>query len=278
MLTVPKMTETVVKNFEKIVSGAATTNVGRTEMVLRAIRKAKASVPANLSDDNLRAFVRARREALKKLSGDYFIARMTSSYGLIDEALFNLTRRIVVDGKKVTYDTTGPVEKSSGKTLEIPLFPWVELDDEREIVLGKWTERRNIDQGGWSKTRSKTTEVKTKVPTVPDEVRLKGAKAIAVYHGILAEMYSKEELHDIVDKREGAEYGPSLAVTWIPSPDTMTIKITETEKTWPRHPDPALLLIADGRTFLVDTWVDDGEEPFDHFLREFTSGVYPKKE
>lgn len=277
MKTLPKKTTTVVSNFEKIVSEAAKNRTGDPEKILESIERVTQTNPPSFTEQHLSAFLRARTKTLKILVGEYFLARMTTQYGIIDESLFEKSRYLLVEGSKVLSDSTATVDRPpKARLIRIPLFPWAYLH-EKKIELGSTTAVSSNNRGWGPRTVRRTITITAKVPQVPREVEKKGRKALGVYHSILGELYTNERTSELANDRPGGDFVAELGVTWIPSPKSLSIKTTETVQEWPAKADPALLLVAGEGTFLVDTWDDEEEEPFEHFMREFTSGAYPEK-
>lgn len=269
-------TVTAIRDFQKIVELKATKNVGKSEEILKTIKQVKTLSPTVYDDDSLIDFIKARTKAISKLLDDYIIARLTVDFGLVDPSLFEMKRCLIFEDGVVIKDRTEHTLKKRGdeqERIQIPLFARAPLGSGSVNLLKLLKEKTE----GY-KTTTKKYDFSVDVPTPPPSVKVEIRKAIGKYYQIVSEVFSNEYLCDL--KSVDVEMSPpKFDVTWIPTADSMNITMEEEiiDRT-PVYRDPALLMNVAGKTFLVDTWGIPDEEPFENFLREFTTGKYPKKD
>ena len=267
-------TVTAIRDFQEIVESKTTKNVGETEKVLKTIKQVKTLSPSVYDDDSLAQFIKARTKAISKLLGDYIVAQLTVDFGLVDPSLFTMKRCLIFEDGMVIKDRTEHTLKRRGddqERVEIPLFARASLGS-KPINLLKLVKENTEGH----RTTTKKYDFSVDVPTPPPSVKVEIRKAIGKYYQVVSEIFSNEYLCDL-KAVDIAMTPPKFDVAWIPTADSMNLTIEEEiiDRT-PVYRDPALLMNVAGKTFLVDTWGIPEEEPFENFLREFTTGEYPK--
>lgn len=263
-----------IKSFGKILRQQSQKKIGDPKDIIDAIRHAKSITPNAYDDKSIAVFLKSRSKTLADLSEQYLTAKLTALYGLVDPALFNLKRHVVVRDGKIEKDAR---RKFQGKRqarevrFEFPLFVYAACDDE-VIELGKDTTSTGDE---WNRRRI-MHELTVDVPEMPDDVKIEIPKSTGAYYRILGDLLMDEDLADINAKTEF--YEVEHAITWIPKTSGLNLEVTEEIiKKEPVDYDPALLMVIGSNHFLVRTWDIKEEEPYDHFLREFTEGAYPKR-
>lgn len=259
-------TALVREKFQETVTSAAKTKVGNAADLLKsakAMGKTWVSVKNVIRTDLLEE----GKESLKAGVDALFIAKMTEHYGLVDESLFAFKRYLYIEDGMIVADRTHKGSEVPDATrMTVPLFPWAALSDGM-VQMGTIKTRKEK----WDKW--KVVEVSAKLPVIPPDIARSGREAMAVYCRTMADLHLIEGSEILDDLTKEARLG----VTWIPSESDMVIDVWEEVPKPAGRPDPALLLLVGKLTFLVDTWDIEEEEPFEHILREFTSGAFPAK-
>lgn len=277
----------VIGDFEKIINDFTEKKTKNPTDILSALRKIRTTNPPVFKDKQVAEYLKARNKTLDALVAEFIFASLTQHYGFIDRDLFKLKRHIIVEGKKIAYDATRPSRsKSKGLRFEIPLFAFAGIEQNRVQIGGVTTKDVSYNEYGDRRTTTKNHYLHATVPEIPDHVRKLGAKAIGTYFKIIGEAHSHDDMCDLEIKHET----PKLEVIWIPSPGSLNLEVKTTTaikkaprpKPEPAHspwyePDPALVMVVDEQEFLVTTWDAKNEEPFMNFLREFTTGIFPKE-
>jgi hypothetical protein len=263
-----------IEQFDAILRENAPKKVGDPREIMEQVRYAKSITPQAYDDKAIAQFLKSRAKTLQDLCQQLLIAKITALYGLVDPSLFNLKRHFIVKNNKVFKDQR---RKSSGRKdageirFEFPLFIYSNID-EATVQLDKQTTTHGDE---WDRIR-RHHELSVDVPEIPDEIKKEIPKATGAYYRILGDILMDADLSEL-NLQEGF-YEPSFGVTWIPK--ASSFNYTATDEIIEKEPvlyDPALLMSINNDSFLVRTWDIKEEEPYDHFLREFTEGAYPKK-
>lgn len=267
----PRRTETVtatataIDNFEKTVKQHVAKDIGNVETLFEQIEKVKTTNPTVYDEGKIKVFLTQRAKALNVLIDSFLVAKITSKYPLLDNDIFSLKRHIYLSGGIIVEDSTAVV-KATAVHVEIPLFVHVDMNIKR-VELEKFSKSTS--------TQKITTTLSAAVPEPPPEVVELGHKSLGFYHGILAEIYSSQITSDLFVP----EASPTLETMWIPTLDSVKVKVNTENIPAPKSYDPALLLKHRGRYYLVGLWDIKEELPFEGILREFTvgDGKFPKK-
>ncbi len=288
----PEDTTYSINHFAKMVKEFSEKKVGDPDAVLETVRKCRTASPQVFEERRVTQYLKARSSALKTLTDQYLVARLSSKFPLVDPGLFMLKRHLTVTKEgEITSDRTKPLgKKSEAGTVrcEVPLFVSVPLFGDHNASLGKYTFReRDYNHGGYgvdseyhrpySSTTSYTSEITAKLPTPPENIVNAGRQAVGFYYAVVGEMMQHPDLCDLLAAEPPP---PELSVIWIPAANKLNVEVkkkvtlAKVQKVvpLPRSYDPALLLTVGDRNFVVKTYDIVEEEPMEHFLREFTSG------
>lgn len=267
-------TNDAIEQFDAILRENSPKKIGDPKEIMEQVRYAKSITPKAYDDKAISQFLKSRAKTLQDLCQQLLIAKLTALYGLVDPSLFKLKRHFVVKNKTVTKDQR---RKSSGRKdageirFEFPLFIYASIDT-TVVELDKQTTSHGAE---WERYRT-THELSVDVPEIPDEIKQEIPKATGAYYRILGDILMDKDLAEL-NLQEGF-WESTFGITWIPK--TSAFNYTATDELIEKEPvlyDPALLMDIGDNTFLVRTWDIKEEEPYDHFLREFTEGAYPKK-
>lgn len=289
-MTITSVNEAIT-NFDKIVREYSPKGVGEAEKIVGEIRRARQIMPRGFNNKDIAKFLRSRNKTVKELCDQLLMARLSSLYGAISPDLFQLKRHISVVNGKVQKDAckkTSSKKKDKELRFQIPLFVYTELGI-KTIEVGNTTTSKTVTRTvrvptryeyDYSRHETVRTQERTKhtltvkVPKLPDDVNVDRIKARGAYYRIIGDFLMDDTLAEIFADTKFGE--PEFGVTWIPTADSFNYKATkEVQKQVPKHIDPALYMTVDQRDYLIRTWDIKDEEPFDHFLREFTEGKYP---
>jgi hypothetical protein len=269
-------TLTAMNEFAKTVKEHATKRVGDPEEIREKILRCKAANPPVFEEKEVAGFLKARAKTLKTLIGQYVLARLSAHYPVIDEKLFDLNRFLYFKKGSLVADDTKARKESGARAEKVRLFAYCSLENPKD-TLAKFSYleggRLHPTAGYWVAKKRHTIEVTATLPKPPAEVLVAGRKALGVYHKLVGDLLTDTELGELYDESEAA----FLAATWIPTATSLSVKIETKELPRPLPApatlDPALLLEVPPHVFLVTLWdAVDEEEPFEHYLREFSKG------
>jgi len=195
------------------------------------------------------SFQRADMEkAVAHVIEDYICSEFELKYDRLSGELFDI-RREITSNLKDNYGYTKDVN------ITIPLFARANLGEE----TWKLEEARDKDN------RTYDIKVFSKVPPITREVKEKAKQAEIDYMNIISRALKQQLIGDFIfgdlDTLEGTL---NLKTCWVPKPSELKINIEERVK------DPFLIGCLYGRTYLITTWDIEGEEPYEHYVREFT--------
>ncbi len=263
-------------------------NDGEIDKALADIGRVKNLNPPAYNEKTIGEFLKGRAIHLKQLVDEYFVKSMSHEFPLIDESLFNLKRHLTITKKGKIYtvvrDDTGQsrekVEENVGaktKTIIVPLFAYTPLFRENHIAKlgGLSTSEPGHDQFNEPIIRKTTLTLEARLPgSIGPNLKDAYRHAMEHYFSTLAEMFTNPVAADIM-YNEGEFAKPEIGAIWIPTAGSIQIKSSEKLVPLRRETaslDPAMVINAKGRRYLVKTWMVDNEEPFEHYIREFTSG------
>ncbi|VVB78595.1 Uncharacterised protein [uncultured archaeon] len=281
------LTETVIKDFKKTVEGYSSSSTDKeVKDVFSKIERIANQAPAIYDSENIGNYLAKRNEVLNTLVEDYFSLSMSKEFPLISEELFGLKRKLTLEGKGNNYSVihdettkedpknksyTGSGEKVSRKNLIVPLFVYTPLfNKEHKAELGSFS--RTVRKSNWeygSQTVRQSVKLSAKLPgIIGPNLREAARNAMSHYYSILSEMFTSPIASEILYKNSTE---PEIGAIWIPTAESIIVQSKE-KVIEQRNLDPAMIITARGKKYLVDTWQVDYEEPFESYLREFTTG------
>ena len=235
-----------------------TTNLlpGMKEHLLEATAlnqtKTKTALQRLLTGIPLPSEKEAIESAVKAMAADYICSEFGMRYDRISPWIFQLER-------KLDYAAKDSYNRYAKLSVAIPLFANVslgksawELEEERVRVLESGRDSYHVD-------------ISASVPPLTRAAKERAKQARAEYMEICAKALREAAISDVVLRDiESGEANLDLRVCWIPSLSELRVKAEKINK------DPLLLASTYGRNFLVAKWDVLGEEPYEHYLREFT--------
>jgi hypothetical protein len=265
----------VISEFDKVIRERSPKNIGEARKIKGQIEHAK-TVPLMVYDEKaIKAFLISRSKTLSGLIRELLVAKMTALYGLVDPALLNFKRHIVIENNTIVKDARRKAKNEKGQaSFEIPLFVVADIAA-KKIQLAKVSQNRTLDY----ERRTITHKLSVDVPAVPDEIKIDIPQATGAYYRVIGDLLMDTQVAELrITGLENSFHVPAFEVTWIPKASSFNIKTTEEIiQKEPELYDPALLMKVGDDRFLIRTWDIKEEEPYDHFLREYTKGAYPKK-
>ncbi len=187
------------------------------------------------------------RESRTQVLRDYVREYMSS---LVRERYPELSRVILDLEKTVTLNKKEDNTWKSYK-IKMPVFACVGLGN-----------------NGWEhEVEAERAKVKitAKIPFFPIDVREKAKEALSFCCSVYSEMLDTEMIGDLILTRKDW-LGPNLdsarlKLLWEPKIDTLEFRVEQKP-----NPDPILVLDWEKRLYVVDSWIDKDEEPFEHYL------------
>ena len=216
------------------------------ETITTSQDKLKCSIGRLVSEVPLPSQEKDIEAALNSLVEDYICLEMGLRYDRVSPQLFELKRKI--ECKVRQYSSV------EGVDVVIPLFA--------EVDFGKssWKLENACDFDG----KEYSVNIEAKVPPITRVAKEKAKQARADYMEICSRALREKLIGDILLKNPSSIAKLDLRTYWIPSPSELEIEIKEVNK------DPILVANVYSRHYLVTAWNVEGEESFEHYVREFT--------
>lgn len=185
--------------------------------------------------------------ALESLAVEYICAEMGPKYDRISPQLFGLRRKVVHKRK----DSYGDEEETD---IILPLFA--------DVSFGGsiWKLGKVCDIDG----KEYKVDISARAPPITRDVKEKAKQVKVDYMEICSKALREQLVGDILLRNISSVAGLDLRTYWIPSPSELNIEMERIDK------DPILVANLYNRHYLVSTWDVQGEEPFEHYVREFT--------
>lgn len=272
-------TATAIENFAKTIKKHSAKKVGNAAEIIQNIKQVKEKNLPVYDDDKIKVFLTQRAKALSILIDNLIVTKLSEQYHMLDNSLFKLKRHLYLTDGVLVEDKTLAIAKKNGLThVECPLFLHVPIND-KTVEVAKIRKTESYWGNGYfneKKRRQIITSITANVPEVPLTVMLQARKALGYYHKIISDIYDNEITNDLYVE----EASPTLEIIWIPTVESLNVKVDTVNIPAPKNYDPALLLKREDRYFLVGLWETDDELPFENILREFTVGniKFPKKD
>lgn len=279
----------VIGNFEgTLVKFSEVSEENKKQEILSKIEQINGLNPNVYERVRLKTYLKKRASILQTLADDYLTAEISSRFPLINDGLFALRRSLYIEntrnGYQILEDITAledvPAISKKHESLnnveriEVPLFAYTSLDDEREehkTLLGKITiDRRKIRDMDYENTYEKNLWITANLPGENLDGMLRKARyeALGEYFSILGKAMKLPVVGDILSQE--IDLMPDIGAIWIPTADSLDLRVTE-HLVHREYIDPAMILSARDKKYLITTWNVKDEEPFEHYLREFTS-------
>jgi len=199
-----------------------------------------------------------KRSSLYKLVDNWLDFRMRQNYKRISSKIFDLEREVVIDLRK--YSRDAPDEKV---TIKIPVFCVSENCH--------WSHEHKFTRPDTTSSYNRTIEYKITLSSerrpMPDEIRKAYSQAQAHVHRLYAEALTTYPINEIIFGHPNMLKKPSeakLVTLWQPKASDLRIDI----KTKKIDRDPVLVLQYNGWNYLVTTWNEPKELPFDEIVNK----------
>ncbi|MBI2507564.1 hypothetical protein HYV89_01290 [Candidatus Woesearchaeota archaeon] len=213
--------------------------------IIKEIRKNQDIIGKQMAsiivDVSLPSEISYKEKSLNHLTIEHILADFESKYDELHPDLFKLKRNIEVSVQGNEY------------TVTIPLFAKNAFGADNV-----WGHEVKINKG----YNSHTVDFKSNPPPITRKVRQKAKQARVDYLESYLRALKKPVVGDWLLKYNGPK-DLDLQVYWIPKPSELNITVTTIDN------DPLLVADAYNRKFLVATWNVEGEEPFEHYIREY---------
>lgn len=273
-----------ITEFPKIIERYSTkVESKQLELIVRGIDRLRQQNPAVYDERTVAKYLQDRAKTLKGLVDEYFVASITQKFPLLSDELFQLKRhltlvspgknwRVVRDDTEVgEYDAKQErKERTKVKKVQVPLFAYTPLfDGKHTATLGSFRRERTDSYGDIYRT---TTTIEAKLPgSIGPNLKNAYRDALSHYFGVLSEMFTNPVAGDIM-YAQGNIAQPEVGAIWIPTPESLNVSVDEKLIQKRKDLDPAMILKVRGNNYLVQTWRVDDEEPFEHYLREYSIG------
>jgi hypothetical protein len=260
-------TTLTIADFKAVVARHTTKAPKTTPAEIRAnLLRVMHAVPAVYSEDDLEAYLTARKDAVKTLLAAYLDAGL-AKYPAVDDAMFDLPRYMVFSRKTnalVADKTTKPTDFSGEFHVhKCDMFLVVDAGD-REVEYTRCTYNKFGSQN-----RINVVAMADSGP-VPHAVMAAGLAARGAFMRLVGELYSDPELARLLPA--GGYKIPEIEVAWIPAAGGMKFDVAVATPPPPRSLDPVLLLNVDGTRRVITTYDIPAEKSYAAVLREYTTG------
>ncbi len=180
--------------------------------------------------------------ALDSLVTDYIAMDLESKYALIHSDLFNLERVINID--------------NNGRNISVKLPSFASA----KFGQSEW-EYDSICEGARFKDK---IHLSSKAPPIIKKAKDSAKKFARDYFESVSKGLEDDVVGDLLLRsNDGIKDPLNLMMYWIPLPSELNIEVETIDK------DPILIAHSLGRNFLVAKWDVEGEQPYEHYLREF---------
>ncbi len=277
-------TELAIAEFLKTIERySARVEDEQLESIVDGIDRLRQQNPAVYDEKTVARYLRDRARTLKRLVDEYFVASIANKFPLLSGELFGLKRHLTLvnqgrawsvvrdDSEGEEYDKE---QERKGKTrverVQVPLFAYIPLFNGKHTAeLGSFSRRRTNSYGD---TRMTTVKIKAKLPgSIGPNLKNAYRDVLSHYFGVLSEMFTNPVAGDIMYAK-GNLAQPEVGAIWIPTPESLNVKVDKKIIQKRKDLDPAMILRVRGNSYLVQTWRVDDEEPFEHYLREYSVG------
>ncbi|MEE9525035.1 MAG: hypothetical protein V3V78_00325 [Candidatus Woesearchaeota archaeon] len=174
---------------------------------------------------------------------EYLSCLMREKYPMLDRSILDLERTV-----KVKY------KGGEQEEITIPTFAYADIYSE----YWEWCGPQNM------------VVISAKLPIMPTDIRKKARGARADLFRVYTEALETPIVGDYLLTREMDDaifwVTEDIHILWKPKMEDFEVSLRGIVKP---DPDPALILDFDQKMYLIDTWDIEGEEPFEHYLREF---------
>jgi hypothetical protein len=189
--------------------------------------------------------LKAMNEITRRYLAEYFHSRLSEHYPVISPEMFELERKLRVKPSYGNYFDVG-----------IPLFVKAGLSASEWMIR---TAREINDK------RTYNTEIRGIVPPLTQEARARVREAKSRYHKICSECLNESEIGPYLDRElEEGNKGLELGIYWIPDVSEIKVEVRTIER------DPIIVGELYGKHYLIAQWDVLGEEPYEHYINEFT--------
>jgi hypothetical protein len=266
-------TSSVIDRFEEILNeNSSRPEEHKQQNVLLDIEALCAQNPRAYDSETVDKYLKERSEMLKSFVDEYFTASISRIFPLIHPELFRLKRHLTMqaEGKKLRVcrdDTENMPAKGEQFSIKVPLFAYTELfDGKHQASLGRYTRENN--------GRKYDITIEAKLPgSIGPNVREAHRNALKQYFNIISEMCAHPISGEIIHSERNYIY-PEIGAIWIPTLSSLNLNIEERLQEKKGALDPAMILKTRGKSFLVHTWIVDDEEPFERYLKSYSTRDY----
>ena len=280
-------TNTAIEEFSDTIRRYSTeVEENKLESIAKGIWRLRTQNPNAYDEKAVARYLKDRAVALRDLVEEYFTTSIARKFPLISSELFDLKRyltlvregnnlRVISDDTEMTKRKENKTQDIEKKTIVAPLFAYTPLFDGKHTAeIASFSKQKNY--------RKKTWTFEAKLPgNVGPNLKNAYREALSHYFEVLSEMFMDPVAGDIMYAESNLGYNkkridefirPEIGAIWIPTPESLNVKVKE-ELIKPRkNLDPAMILKVRRNSYLVKTWNVDDEEPFENYLREWSTG------
>lgn len=217
-------------------------------------------------------------ESKRVLVDNYFDSRIKSKYQGLSKAILELKTKVKID--LLNYLDKETIEKLKGTPREVetelPVFfsrTVLNMDSTKEEDrLFEFTgNKAEINYGikdGYGGTKEMHVSFSSPIPPLTKDAREKAKEATAYLYQMYSDALKTKTIGDILLSHIGKFSNPAeefkLGVIWKPKISELEVKVNVIDK------DPALVLNWKDKLYLITTWNVQGEEPFEHYIKEYS--------
>lgn len=214
--------------------------------------------------------------AVVELVNSYFTLMLGQKYDkVVSDELFNLRREMPISKGNPLYSKIleKMVNEDIGKidNLSIPTIARVNYGESAWKYDGKIN---FVSHNSYQRKEGILPfKIEVKTPMLSRDVKFKAGEALEHSFAILTKAMKNPVIREYIcshpEQTIDKVVNTGLNIIWKPSLDQMNIGFREPEDVKILHRDPALLLKFFGKNYLLTTWGVHGEEPLEHYLREY---------
>ena len=220
----------------------------------------------------------AVNDAIEALAQDYFRSRLEKKYARLSDELFDLKREVALEPSNVLRAENSRIKEIKDvAAVSIPLLAQINYGAPAWSHTGKTTATIHYSSGLGPEKKEIEYRIGADAPPLTMQVKDAAAEAMAYAYEVCAGALRAPALRDYMGRHTKENEAPEnifadwmvpmLKVLWKPTEESMKVTVDARHI---RDPDPALLLYFNQDYYLVTTWDVAHEEPFRHYLAEFT--------
>jgi len=187
--------------------------------------------------------------ALRQLAIDYVAVDLEEKYDCLDPKIFELGRLL----ENFDIVKADRYDRSHLKDIEIPLFAHAKFGE------SQWQVKEVED----TNERTYNYTITSRAPPITRQTKKRAKSFTGDYMDAISSALRDGVMGDLFLRTLDSFGNPNFDMYWIPTPGELNIEVEVVDK------DPFLVASNLGRHFLVHRWDVEGEEPFEHYLKEF---------